>query len=62
MNKDRYAILVVDDEESIRRLLQKRVGRTRPGDPRGRGRQRGLAQLRSHWFDVVITDLLGCRT
>ena len=25
MNKDRYAILVVDDEESIRRLLQKEL-------------------------------------
>ena len=57
MNKDRYAILVVDDEESIRRLLQKELAA--PGREIHVAADGGeaMAQLRSHWFDVVIMDL-----
>ena len=57
MNKDRYAILVVDDEESIRRLLQKELAAPGREIHVAADGAEALAQLRSHWFDVVIMDL-----
>ena len=57
MNKDRYAILVVDDEESIRRLLQKELAAPGREIHVAADGSEAMAQLRSHWFDVVIMDL-----
>ena len=57
MNKDRYAILVVDDEESIRRLLQKELAAPGREIHVAADGAEALAQLRSHWFDVVVMDL-----
>ena len=57
MNKDRYAILVVDDEESIRRLLQKELAAPGREIHVAADGAEAMAQLRSHWFDVVIMDL-----
>ena len=57
MNKDRYAILVVDDEESIRRLLQKELAAPGREIHVAADGSEAMAQLRSHWFDVVVMDL-----
>ncbi len=57
MEKEKYAILVVDDEESIRRLLQKELASsTREIYTAGDGSE-ALDLARNHWFDVIIMDL-----
>ena len=57
MEKEKYAILVVDDEESIRRLLQKELAsKNREIHTAGDGTE-ALELVRNHWFDVVIMDL-----
>src|SRR5665647_2387032 len=57
MDKEKYSILVVDDEESIRRLLQKELANSgREIFTAGDGTE-AMAMVRSHWFDVVIMDL-----
>lgn len=57
MNNNRYAILVIDDEESIRRLLQKELASPSRVIHVAADGAEAMAQLRSHWFDVVIMDL-----
>ena len=57
MNNNRYAILVIDDEESIRRLLQKELASPSREIHVAADGAEAMAQLRSHWFDVVIMDL-----
>lgn len=55
--KEKYSILVIDDEEPIRRLLQKEIG----GENRtvfvAGDRQEALTQLRNNWIEVIILDL-----
>lgn len=57
MDKDKYAILVIDDEESIRRLLQKELANAnREVFVAGDGAE-AMTMVRNHWFDVIIMDL-----
>ncbi len=57
MDKDKYSILVVDDEESIRRLLQKELANSRREIHTAADGTEALAMARNHWFDVIIMDL-----
>ncbi|ADW18153.1 two component, sigma54 specific, transcriptional regulator, Fis family [Desulfobulbus propionicus DSM 2032] len=57
MDKERYSILVVDDEESIRRLLQKELANSRREILTAADGAEALAMIRNHWFDVIIMDL-----
>ncbi|MBV5318353.1 MAG: sigma-54-dependent Fis family transcriptional regulator [Desulfobulbaceae bacterium] len=57
MDKEKYAILVVDDEESIRRLLQKELTNNRREIHTAGDGAEALTMVRNHWFDVVIMDL-----
>ena len=57
MEREKYAILVVDDEEPIRRLLQKELTNENrevlvAGTP-----NEAKQMLRTHWVGVVIMDL-----
>lgn len=57
MNKETYAILVIDDEESIRRLLQKELSSPhREIFTAGDGAE-AMDLVRTRWFDVIILDL-----
>ncbi len=57
MDREKYSILVIDDEESIRRLLQKELASSsREILTAGDGAE-AMAMVRSHWFDVIIMDL-----
>jgi two-component system NtrC family response regulator len=57
MDKEKYSILVIDDEESIRRLLQKELASSsREILTAGDGAE-AMAMVRSHWFDVIVMDL-----
>nr|WP_310601478.1 sigma-54 dependent transcriptional regulator [Desulfobulbus sp.] len=57
MDREKYAILVVDDEESIRRLLQKELaGPNREVLTAADGAE-AMAMARHHWFDVIVMDL-----
>jgi two-component system NtrC family response regulator len=57
MDKDKYSILVVDDEESIRRLLQKELDNSRREIHTAADGAEALTLARNHWFDVIIMDL-----
>ncbi len=57
MKLESYAVLVVDDEETIRRLLQKELANSRRTIFTAKDGASALAQLRSHWFDVILLDL-----
>jgi len=58
MKNDRYSILVIDDEKSIRRLMQKELATSRRDVVVAGGATEAMNLVRSHWFDVVILDLL----
>jgi two-component system, NtrC family, response regulator len=57
MDKEKYSILVVDDEESIRRLLQKELANSRREIVTAADGAEAMAMARNHWFDVIIMDL-----
>ncbi|MBM9615386.1 sigma-54-dependent Fis family transcriptional regulator [Desulfobulbus rhabdoformis] len=57
MDREKYSILVIDDEESIRRLLQKELANNRREILTAADGAEALAMIRSHWFDVIIMDL-----
>jgi two-component system, NtrC family, response regulator len=57
MNKETYAILVIDDEESIRRLLQKELANSRREIHTAADGAEAMALVRTHWFDVIIMDI-----
>src|SRR5512138_2891344 len=57
MDKEKYAILVVDDEESIRRLLQKELATGNREVLTAADGAEAMAMTRSHWFDVIVMDL-----
>jgi len=57
MDKEKYAILVVDDEESIRRLLQKELATANREVLTAADGAEAMAMARSHWFDVIVMDL-----
>jgi two-component system, NtrC family, response regulator len=53
-----YPILVIDDEESIRRLLQKELASPTRKILVADSATQALDMVRQHWFDVIIMDLL----
>ena len=57
MEGDRYSILVIDDEEPIRRLLLKELANERRSVVAAADAATAMALIRNHWFDVVIMDL-----
>ncbi len=58
MKDDKYSILVIDDEKSIRRLMQKELTSSRREVVVAGGAAQAIDLIRSHWFDVVVLDLL----
>ncbi len=56
-DRDRYAVLVIDDEESIRRLLQRELANDRREIVTAASAGEAMNKLRDHWFDVVLMDL-----
>ena len=57
MNTGKYSILVIDDEESIRRLLAKELASSSREIHTAADGAEAMALVRNHWFDVVIMDL-----
>jgi two-component system, NtrC family, response regulator len=57
MDREKYSILVIDDEESIRRLLQKELASSSREILTAADGAEAMAMVRSHWFDVIIMDL-----
>ncbi len=57
MNSERYSILVIDDEEPIRRLLQNELSTTRREVHVAENGSQGIQMVRDYWFDVVLLDL-----
>ena len=57
MNTAKYSILVIDDEESIRRLLAKELASASREIHTAADGAEAMALVRNHWFDVVIMDL-----
>jgi len=57
MEPERYAILVVDDEEPIRRLLQKELATDSREVLVAGDAHEAKQMLRNHWVDVIIMDL-----
>ncbi len=57
MDREKYSILVIDDEESIRRLLQKELANKRREILTAADGTEAMTMVRSHWFDVIIMDL-----
>ncbi|NLX18097.1 MAG: sigma-54-dependent Fis family transcriptional regulator [Desulfobulbus sp.] len=52
-----YSVLVIDDEESIRRLLQKELSTERREVKTAADAASALAMMRNHRFDVILMDL-----
>ena len=57
MKQKAYAVLVIDDEEPIRRLLLKELASSRREIHVAADAATALAQLGRHWFDVILMDL-----
>ena len=57
MDREKYSILIIDDEESIRRLLQKELASSSREILTAADGAEAMAMVRSHWFDVIIMDL-----
>ena len=57
MKDGTYAVLVIDDEESIRRLLQKELANGMREIHVAANAASALTQMHSHWFDVILMDL-----
>ena len=57
MEGDKYSILVIDDEEPIRRLLLKELANERRNVVVAADAASAMAMIRNHWFEVVIMDL-----
>jgi two-component system NtrC family response regulator len=57
MNRDNYTILVIDDEEPIRRLLQKEMTTEHRSVLTVASAAETREMLRTKWFDVIILDL-----
>jgi two-component system, NtrC family, response regulator len=54
----KYPILVIDDEESIRRLLQKELSNSERDIFTAENAAKALDMVRQRWFDVIVMDLL----
>ncbi len=57
MEQEKYTVLAIDDEEPIRRLLQKELTTDRREVLTAATAASAREMLRTHWFDVIIMDL-----
>jgi two-component system NtrC family response regulator len=57
MESEKYSILVIDDEEPIRRLLQKELESDTRIVLTAADAAEAMEMIRNHWFDVIIMDL-----
>ncbi|MEW6519174.1 MAG: sigma-54 dependent transcriptional regulator [Thermodesulfobacteriota bacterium] len=57
MVNEKYPVLVIDDEEPIRRLLQKELANSGREIFTAATAAEAMALVRSRWFDVIIMDL-----
>lgn len=57
MEREKYAILAIDDEESIRRLLQKELTTNHREVFTAADAGQAREMLRTNWFDVIVMDL-----
>ena len=57
MSKEKYNILVIDDEEAIRRLLKNELSDSRCAVHTAENARQGIEMIRAYWFDVVLLDL-----
>ncbi len=57
-DKERYPVLVIDDEEPIRRLLKKELTNESREVFTAANGEEAMAMVRANWFDVIIMDLL----
>lgn len=57
MGKQKYAVLAVDDEAVIRRLLQKELATEEREILVAADGAEAVAMARDHWFDVILMDL-----
>jgi two-component system NtrC family response regulator len=57
MEREEYAILVIDDEEPIRRLLQKELAADHRKVLVAADASEAREILRTNWFDVIVMDL-----
>ncbi len=57
MEREEYAILVIDDEEPIRRLLQKELSTDQRKVLTAADAAEAREKLQTNWFDVIVMDL-----
>ena len=57
MEQEKYRVLAIDDEEAIRRLLQKELSNDCRQVLTAESAAKAREMLRTHWFDVIIMDL-----
>lgn len=57
MENEKYNVLVVDDEEPIRRLLQNELATPYREIHLAENGNQGLRMVRDFWFDVILLDL-----
>jgi two-component system NtrC family response regulator len=57
MKNEKYNILVIDDEEPIRRLLQNELTDARREVHVAENGSMGIRMARDYWFDVILMDL-----
>ncbi|MBU4261617.1 MAG: sigma-54 dependent transcriptional regulator [Proteobacteria bacterium] len=57
MANEKYPVLVIDDEEPIRRLLQKELANSSREVFTAATAAEAMALVRNRWFDVIIMDL-----
>ena len=57
MKNEKYNILVIDDEEPIRRLLQNELASARREVHVAENGSMGIRMVRDYWFDVILLDL-----
>ena len=57
IDSEKYSILVVDDEEPIRRLLLRELASERRSVLAAADAATAMAMIRKQWFDVIIMDL-----
>lgn len=57
-DNSKVPVLVIDDEETIRRLLTKELANETREIVAAANAEEAMAKLRTNWFDVIIMDLL----
>lgn len=57
MEKERYTILAIDDEQPIRRLLQKELSNAQREVMVAASAAEAMQMVQTNWFDVIVMDL-----